>query len=58
MIRREAVMTAPGRRSSTFTWLLRHGFIHASDAERLLDSPVARPRLGYTNWTPGFPAWM
>ncbi|MFF7978962.1 bifunctional [glutamine synthetase] adenylyltransferase/[glutamine synthetase]-adenylyl-L-tyrosine phosphorylase [Streptomyces sp. NPDC007901] len=29
----------PGRRSSTFTRLLRHGFTDASAAERLLDSP-------------------
>ncbi len=29
---------APGRRSSTFTRLLRHGFTDASAAERLLDS--------------------
>ncbi|MFF4864922.1 bifunctional [glutamine synthetase] adenylyltransferase/[glutamine synthetase]-adenylyl-L-tyrosine phosphorylase [Streptomyces sp. NPDC001231] len=36
-------MTAPGRRSSTFTRLLRHGFIHASDAERLLDGPDLAP---------------
>ncbi|MEV5317473.1 bifunctional [glutamine synthetase] adenylyltransferase/[glutamine synthetase]-adenylyl-L-tyrosine phosphorylase [Streptomyces sp. NPDC052687] len=32
-------MTAPGRRSSTFTRLLRHGFTDATSAERLLDSP-------------------
>ncbi|MFC4332087.1 bifunctional [glutamine synthetase] adenylyltransferase/[glutamine synthetase]-adenylyl-L-tyrosine phosphorylase [Streptomyces andamanensis] len=32
-------MTAPGRRSSTFTRLLRHGFTDASAAERRLDSP-------------------
>ncbi|MEV6795783.1 bifunctional [glutamine synthetase] adenylyltransferase/[glutamine synthetase]-adenylyl-L-tyrosine phosphorylase [Streptomyces sp. NPDC051320] len=32
-------MTAPGRRGSTFTRLLRHGFIDASGAERLLDVP-------------------
>ncbi|WP_445524242.1 bifunctional [glutamine synthetase] adenylyltransferase/[glutamine synthetase]-adenylyl-L-tyrosine phosphorylase [Streptomyces cyslabdanicus] len=36
-------MTAPGRRSSTFTRLLRHGFIHASDAERLLEGPDLAP---------------
>ncbi|MEG3626370.1 bifunctional [glutamine synthetase] adenylyltransferase/[glutamine synthetase]-adenylyl-L-tyrosine phosphorylase [Streptomyces poriticola] len=30
-------MTAPGRRSSTFTRLLRHGFTDPSAAERLLD---------------------
>ncbi|MFG2952425.1 bifunctional [glutamine synthetase] adenylyltransferase/[glutamine synthetase]-adenylyl-L-tyrosine phosphorylase [Streptomyces sp. NPDC048291] len=30
---------APGRRSSTFTRLLRHGFTDASAAERLLDGP-------------------
>ncbi|WP_451704371.1 PLDc N-terminal domain-containing protein, partial [Streptomyces sp. NPDC003327] len=28
-----------GRRSSTFSRLLRHGFTHPSDAERLLDLP-------------------
>ncbi|WP_399884261.1 bifunctional [glutamine synthetase] adenylyltransferase/[glutamine synthetase]-adenylyl-L-tyrosine phosphorylase [Streptomyces sp. BBFR51] len=32
-------MTAPGRRSSTFTRLLRHGFTAPSAAERLLDGP-------------------
>ncbi|MGW0120715.1 bifunctional [glutamine synthetase] adenylyltransferase/[glutamine synthetase]-adenylyl-L-tyrosine phosphorylase [Streptomyces sp. NPDC003327] len=32
-------MTVPGRRSSTFSRLLRHGFTHPSDAERLLDLP-------------------
>ncbi|MCI3270187.1 bifunctional [glutamine synthetase] adenylyltransferase/[glutamine synthetase]-adenylyl-L-tyrosine phosphorylase [Streptomyces cylindrosporus] len=32
-------MTAPGRRSSTFTRLLRHGFTDPSAAERLLDGP-------------------
>ncbi|MDI3403160.1 bifunctional [glutamine synthetase] adenylyltransferase/[glutamine synthetase]-adenylyl-L-tyrosine phosphorylase [Streptomyces cavernicola] len=32
-------MTTPGRRSSTFTRLLRRGFTDASTAERLLDSP-------------------
>ncbi|MFF0202659.1 bifunctional [glutamine synthetase] adenylyltransferase/[glutamine synthetase]-adenylyl-L-tyrosine phosphorylase [Streptomyces sp. NPDC005017] len=32
-------MTAPGRRSSTFTRLLRHGFTDPSAAELLLDSP-------------------
>ncbi|MEU1351830.1 bifunctional [glutamine synthetase] adenylyltransferase/[glutamine synthetase]-adenylyl-L-tyrosine phosphorylase [Streptomyces sp. NPDC005776] len=31
--------TLPGRRSSTFTRLLRHGFIDPSAAERLLDLP-------------------
>ncbi|MEU9557542.1 bifunctional [glutamine synthetase] adenylyltransferase/[glutamine synthetase]-adenylyl-L-tyrosine phosphorylase [Streptomyces fumanus] len=36
-------MTAPGRRSSTFTRLLRHGFTDASAAERLLDSPELGP---------------
>ncbi|RST19359.1 bifunctional [glutamine synthetase] adenylyltransferase/[glutamine synthetase]-adenylyl-L-tyrosine phosphorylase [Streptomyces sp. WAC05374] len=30
----------PGRRSSTFTRLLRHGFTDPSAAERLLDQPV------------------
>ncbi|MEW2573363.1 bifunctional [glutamine synthetase] adenylyltransferase/[glutamine synthetase]-adenylyl-L-tyrosine phosphorylase [Streptomyces sp. NPDC047070] len=32
-------MTVPGRRSSTFSRLLRHGFTDPSGAERLLDSP-------------------
>ncbi|MDQ0777722.1 glutamate-ammonia-ligase adenylyltransferase [Streptomyces aurantiacus] len=32
-------MTVPGRRSSTFSRLLRHGFTDPSAAERLLDSP-------------------
>ncbi|MCX4909273.1 bifunctional [glutamine synthetase] adenylyltransferase/[glutamine synthetase]-adenylyl-L-tyrosine phosphorylase [Streptomyces sp. NBC_00878] len=32
-------MMAPGRRSSTFTRLLRHGFTDPSAAERLLESP-------------------
>ncbi|MFE5512907.1 bifunctional [glutamine synthetase] adenylyltransferase/[glutamine synthetase]-adenylyl-L-tyrosine phosphorylase [Streptomyces sp. NPDC056529] len=32
-------MTVPGRRSSTFTRLLRHGFTDPSGAERLLDVP-------------------
>ncbi|MBK3645919.1 MULTISPECIES: bifunctional [glutamine synthetase] adenylyltransferase/[glutamine synthetase]-adenylyl-L-tyrosine phosphorylase [Streptomyces] len=36
-------MTAPGRRSSTFTRLLRHGFTDASAAERLLDSAELMP---------------
>ncbi|MEU1848821.1 bifunctional [glutamine synthetase] adenylyltransferase/[glutamine synthetase]-adenylyl-L-tyrosine phosphorylase [Streptomyces sp. NPDC019990] len=37
-------MTAvPGRRSSTFTRLLRHGFTDASAAERLLDSLELAP---------------
>ncbi|MEV5338826.1 bifunctional [glutamine synthetase] adenylyltransferase/[glutamine synthetase]-adenylyl-L-tyrosine phosphorylase [Streptomyces sp. NPDC052676] len=36
-------MTAPGRRSSTFTRLLRHGFTDATSAERLLDSPELAP---------------
>jgi glutamate-ammonia-ligase adenylyltransferase len=36
-------MTAPGRRSSTFTRLLRHGFTDASAAERLLDSVELAP---------------
>lgn len=35
--------TAPGRRSSTFTRLLRHGFTDASAAERLLDGPALAP---------------
>ncbi|MGK5692578.1 bifunctional [glutamine synthetase] adenylyltransferase/[glutamine synthetase]-adenylyl-L-tyrosine phosphorylase [Streptomyces sp. URMC 128] len=34
---------APGRRSSTFTRLLRHGFTDASAAERLLDSADLAP---------------
>ncbi|MEU0723193.1 bifunctional [glutamine synthetase] adenylyltransferase/[glutamine synthetase]-adenylyl-L-tyrosine phosphorylase [Streptomyces sp. NPDC006140] len=34
---------APGRRSSTFTRLLRHGFTDASAAERLLDSVELAP---------------
>ncbi|MFJ8080754.1 bifunctional [glutamine synthetase] adenylyltransferase/[glutamine synthetase]-adenylyl-L-tyrosine phosphorylase [Streptomyces sp. NPDC096205] len=50
-------MTAPGRRSSTFTRLLRHGFTDATAAERLLDStelaavrndPVLLEALGAT----------
>ncbi|MGN9762168.1 bifunctional [glutamine synthetase] adenylyltransferase/[glutamine synthetase]-adenylyl-L-tyrosine phosphorylase [Streptomyces sp. SD31] len=36
-------MTAPGRRSSTFTRLLRHGFTDPSAAERLLDSAEVAP---------------
>ncbi|MFD4374564.1 bifunctional [glutamine synthetase] adenylyltransferase/[glutamine synthetase]-adenylyl-L-tyrosine phosphorylase [Streptomyces sp. NPDC058486] len=32
-------MTVPGRRSSTFSLLLRHGFTDPSGAERLLDLP-------------------
>ncbi|MFJ5550250.1 bifunctional [glutamine synthetase] adenylyltransferase/[glutamine synthetase]-adenylyl-L-tyrosine phosphorylase [Streptomyces sp. NPDC093225] len=32
-------MTVPGRRSSTFSRLLRHGFTDPSAAERLLDAP-------------------
>ncbi|MFF4395954.1 bifunctional [glutamine synthetase] adenylyltransferase/[glutamine synthetase]-adenylyl-L-tyrosine phosphorylase [Streptomyces sp. NPDC001480] len=36
-------MTGPGRRSSTFTRLLRHGFTDPSAAERLLDSPELAP---------------
>jgi glutamate-ammonia-ligase adenylyltransferase len=36
-------MTAPGRRSSTFTRLLRHGFTDATAAERLLDAPELAP---------------
>src|SRR3954451_14625522 len=48
---------APGRRSSTFTRLLRHGFTDPSAAERLLDSgelsgvrndPVLLEALGAT----------
>ncbi|EPD58857.1 bifunctional [glutamine synthetase] adenylyltransferase/[glutamine synthetase]-adenylyl-L-tyrosine phosphorylase [Streptomyces sp. HGB0020] len=50
-------MSAPGRRSSTFTRLLRHGFTDPSAAERLLDSvelmhvrddPVLLEALGAT----------
>lgn len=50
-------MTGPGRRSSTFTRLLRHGFTDPSAAERLLDSaelaavrddPVLLEALGAT----------
>ncbi|UUU21514.1 bifunctional [glutamine synthetase] adenylyltransferase/[glutamine synthetase]-adenylyl-L-tyrosine phosphorylase [Streptomyces sp. DSM 40750] len=50
-------MTAPGRRSSTFSRLLRHGFTDPSAAERLLDSdelsavrndPVLLDALGAT----------
>ncbi len=33
-------MTVPGRRSSTFSRLLRHGFTDPSGAERLLDLPA------------------
>jgi glutamate-ammonia-ligase adenylyltransferase len=36
-------MTAPGRRSSTFSRLLRHGFTDPSAAERLLDSTELMP---------------
>ncbi|MFF0158220.1 bifunctional [glutamine synthetase] adenylyltransferase/[glutamine synthetase]-adenylyl-L-tyrosine phosphorylase [Streptomyces sp. NPDC005263] len=36
-------MAAPGRRSSTFTRLLRHGFTDPSAAERLLDSVELAP---------------
>ncbi|WP_330304076.1 MULTISPECIES: bifunctional [glutamine synthetase] adenylyltransferase/[glutamine synthetase]-adenylyl-L-tyrosine phosphorylase [unclassified Streptomyces] len=36
-------MTAPGRRSSTFTRLLRHGFTDPSAAERLLESDELEP---------------
>ncbi|MEN8655396.1 bifunctional [glutamine synthetase] adenylyltransferase/[glutamine synthetase]-adenylyl-L-tyrosine phosphorylase [Streptomyces sp. 21So2-11] len=32
-------MAVPGRRSSTFTRLLRHGFTHPATAERHLDAP-------------------
>ncbi|BFO20929.1 hypothetical protein SHKM778_73170 [Streptomyces sp. KM77-8] len=35
--------SAPGRRSSIFTRLLRHGFTDPSAAERLLDSPELAP---------------
>ncbi|MEU6877370.1 bifunctional [glutamine synthetase] adenylyltransferase/[glutamine synthetase]-adenylyl-L-tyrosine phosphorylase [Streptomyces sp. NPDC046712] len=33
------MVTVPGRRGSTFTRLLRHGFIDPSGAEQLLDAP-------------------
>ncbi|AXG77497.1 bifunctional [glutamine synthetase] adenylyltransferase/[glutamine synthetase]-adenylyl-L-tyrosine phosphorylase [Streptomyces paludis] len=36
-------MALPGRRSSTFTRLLRHGFTDPSAAERLLDLPEMAP---------------
>ncbi|MFF2362701.1 bifunctional [glutamine synthetase] adenylyltransferase/[glutamine synthetase]-adenylyl-L-tyrosine phosphorylase [Streptomyces sp. NPDC058122] len=36
-------MTAPGRRSSTFTRLLRHGFTDPSAAEGLLQGPELAP---------------
>ncbi|MFI6283481.1 bifunctional [glutamine synthetase] adenylyltransferase/[glutamine synthetase]-adenylyl-L-tyrosine phosphorylase [Streptomyces sp. NPDC051018] len=36
-------MTVPGRRSSTFTRLLRHGFTDPGAAERLLELPVMAP---------------
>ncbi|MFI8099715.1 bifunctional [glutamine synthetase] adenylyltransferase/[glutamine synthetase]-adenylyl-L-tyrosine phosphorylase [Streptomyces sp. NPDC086023] len=36
-------MTVPGRRSSTFTRLLRHGFTDPSAAERLLDTRELAP---------------
>ncbi|MFJ2112844.1 bifunctional [glutamine synthetase] adenylyltransferase/[glutamine synthetase]-adenylyl-L-tyrosine phosphorylase [Streptomyces sp. NPDC087850] len=36
-------MALPGRRSSTFTRLLRHGFTDPSAAERLLDLPEMGP---------------
>ncbi|MEV7424680.1 MULTISPECIES: bifunctional [glutamine synthetase] adenylyltransferase/[glutamine synthetase]-adenylyl-L-tyrosine phosphorylase [unclassified Streptomyces] len=36
-------MALPGRRSSTFTRLLRHGFTDPSGAERLLDLPEMAP---------------
>ncbi|MFB7242694.1 bifunctional glutamine-synthetase adenylyltransferase/deadenyltransferase [Streptomyces populi] len=36
-------MTAPGRRSSTFTRLLRHGFTDPSAAERLLEGTELAP---------------
>ncbi|MCX4509450.1 bifunctional [glutamine synthetase] adenylyltransferase/[glutamine synthetase]-adenylyl-L-tyrosine phosphorylase [Streptomyces sp. NBC_01619] len=35
--------SVPGRRSSTFTRLLRHGFTHPAVAERLLDLPEMAP---------------
>ncbi|MFD5424609.1 bifunctional [glutamine synthetase] adenylyltransferase/[glutamine synthetase]-adenylyl-L-tyrosine phosphorylase [Streptomyces sp. NPDC127084] len=36
-------MTVPGRRSSTFTRLLRHGFTHPAVAERFLELPEMAP---------------
>ncbi|WP_240135917.1 bifunctional [glutamine synthetase] adenylyltransferase/[glutamine synthetase]-adenylyl-L-tyrosine phosphorylase [Streptomyces sp. MUM 178J] len=39
-------MTVPGRRSSAFTRLLRHGFTDPSAAERLLDLPEMTPVRG------------
>ncbi|WP_128983320.1 bifunctional [glutamine synthetase] adenylyltransferase/[glutamine synthetase]-adenylyl-L-tyrosine phosphorylase [Streptomyces roseicoloratus] len=39
-------MTVPGRRSSTFTRLLRHGFTDPSAAERLLDLDGLAPLRG------------
>ncbi|MEU7030337.1 bifunctional [glutamine synthetase] adenylyltransferase/[glutamine synthetase]-adenylyl-L-tyrosine phosphorylase [Streptomyces sp. NPDC046275] len=39
-------MTVPGRRSSTFTRLLRHGFTDPSAAERLLDLDELAPLRG------------
>ncbi|WP_255285727.1 hypothetical protein, partial [Streptomyces niveus] len=39
-------MTVQGRRSSTFTRLLRHGFTDPSAAERLLDLPELAPVRG------------
>ncbi|MFD7610175.1 bifunctional [glutamine synthetase] adenylyltransferase/[glutamine synthetase]-adenylyl-L-tyrosine phosphorylase [Streptomyces sp. NPDC059828] len=36
-------MTVPGRRSSTFTRLLRHGFTHPAAAERFLELPEMAP---------------
>src|SRR5690349_15109507 len=54
---RPGMTSAPGRRSSTFTRLLRHGFTDPSAAEQLLDSdgltlvrndPVLLDALGAT----------
>ncbi|GAA3489801.1 MULTISPECIES: bifunctional [glutamine synthetase] adenylyltransferase/[glutamine synthetase]-adenylyl-L-tyrosine phosphorylase [Streptomyces] len=36
-------MTVPGRRSSTFTRLIRHGFTDPATAERLLDEEALEP---------------
>ena len=36
-------MTVPGRRSSTFTRLLRHGFTAPAAAERLLEADELAP---------------
>ncbi len=49
-------MTAPGRRSSTFTRLLRHGFTDPSAAERLLDAvELAAVATTRSCWRPSAP---